>query len=984
MSTRVIRKKVLFFIMGMTLLSIVFAFAHQAEATGEPYTIDMTDTTPPSFDDYEVVKVSTLADLSGPLSSTNTTKIVFELQNDLTITSRMLVNGDKAINLNGHTLTATNSAYLVLSNVSTTNQFKLYNGTISGGPNVTNAGGLDGTSYAFLNVDYRKMADIVFEDLTYNSLSTGGNFFIGLAANIFSLGTVNVTTFCQNIRAANMTFLGDFNGLSFGNGNQDDYGQGNGGLNLSFNGYNYSFRNSFSSYGKQTMSQTSGDKRIYIGKDSHVVLKNTNTGNVDYGNNIGNFSTITVNGSLEAEAVGASLRTTASSSNNSVAYKNQAGTYNGQANINVNEGAIFKVSSTSTSSTTGTLYTYNTDVHAYKPVTFDMRYYGTGNFFYSYQSSPNSNFYLFEQNIGVWAKSSKGIGNPLSIWQDVETMSLRNFYVGSSANNVTSSDPTLNASTFTINNYSRISNDVSLPKVVPDAEFVDASKAVFLNNGSNTFSGTTDYYIKDKLQVGEVAADASVTLKITGGDTYTTQTDAAGNWTFGNLDLSKVKGGTTATLDLTDADQRTATQVKITIKDTLPPVATPKLIKVALGDSGGLVDPKQGVDIFSDETTANGNIKFTFVTSEDDRKSMISSLGVYSVDIEVSDEAGNSVIVTAPVLVYPPGETITDGYVTGNDFKIDYNTWNNATDAERRSFVIAEEYGGVQGYAVNGNTVTDVSADPAKMIVTSGTSVWNPNTSYPITIKVNSYTKVINVTLVPNEVKMQIKQIYKGSDDQPIYSDLETKKTVTNTSVYEETVGEDIVSIITDIATSGEFTLNYDGYTNLSYSDYKIIQNGKEVTPKPETIPKEDFTIVYEYTGQMKFQEVAEKIDFGVVELSGEETTTPLSNTSDNSLAIINTLENSTWKLTAALPEGLTRVDDNSKSFIGSIVYKDSTGKESTIGTDGTMIEMQKSSDLLSKLNLKEDTSGMYLRQESGNLKGSYSGKLVWTLTDAP
>lgn len=132
------------------------------------------------------------------------------------------------------------------------------------------------------------------------------------------------------------------------------------------------------------MSQSVGDRRIYIGKNSHVVLNNTNNGNLAYANNIGNFSIINVDGSLEATSVGTSLRTTASSRNNGTPYNNQAGTFNGQANIYVNQGAKFKVSSTSNVGQLGTLFTYNTNVYVYKPDVLDMRYFGSSNFFYSF------------------------------------------------------------------------------------------------------------------------------------------------------------------------------------------------------------------------------------------------------------------------------------------------------------------------------------------------------------------------------------------------------------------------------------------------------------------------------------------------------------------------------------------------------------------------------------------------------------------------
>lgn len=970
-------------ILSMLVGLFLIGGMQSVQAANEPYTIDQAPLTPPSFDDYSIVKVSTIADLTSQLASKTTTKVIYELQNDLTLTSQVSMNGDKAINLNGHMLTATSAGSLLIANGSTTNQFKIYNGTITGGPTSTTAGGnYNATNTGLLNVDYRMLADIVVEDITYNSSTSGGSFFVGLASNIYILGTVNVSTFAHNIRAGNMTFLGDFNGLAFGNGSQNEYGQGAGGVNLSFNGYNYSFRNSFSSFGNQTMSQTNGDRRIYVGKDSHVVLKNTSTSNLMYANNIGNFSTINIDGSLIAESIGTSLRTTASSNNNGQAYKNQAGTYNGQANITVNEGAVFEIASTSTSAQYGTLYTFNTNLYSYKPQIFDMRYFGSGNFFYSYNTAPYSNLYLYSQNIGVWNTKAKGIGNPATIWEMVDWMKLLTFTINNGAKNVSSSDTTLNPSTFTINEYSRISNDVELPMIIPDDQFLDESQAISLNNGDTTFSGSTDYYLPGDIKVGKGAADATVTLAFN-GKTFTTITDKEGNWSFSNLDLSTIKGGTVGTLDLTDDDQRVTAQQKVTIKDNIPPIATPKLIKVDLGDTTALQDPKAGVATYSDETTTAANMKFEFVTSAEDRKNMINELGFYNVDINVIDEAGNKTLVTAPVLVHPAGETITDGYVVGNNFNIDYNTWLNATNDQRRSFLLDDTYGRVKGYAVSGNTVTDVSNDPTKMVITIPTSTWSPNQTYAIPVKVNSYTKKINVTLVPSAVKMTMKQVYKGTDT-PIYSNLETNLPVDNTGSSEETIGDTITTVMNKQISEGMFTLNYEGYDDLTVSDYKIYQNGTEVSPMPMTVPNEDFTIVYEYTGQLKFKDVAKNLDFGTVTISGDSTKTPLSDSSDESISIINTVQDSSWKLKAAMPNGITQTDGKKQSFLGSVTYKNTSDTEQTISSSATIIETQKESSLYSEFGLNTDSSGMFLQQDAGNLKGSYTGNLVWTLEDTP
>ena len=960
----------------------------KVQAVGEPYVIDQAPTKIPKFEDYTIVPVSTFAQLSSGLSNASQTNVIYELQNDINMTSRVNIQGNKAINLNGHLLSASTSGHLLVPSGSSTKQFKIYNGRMSGGPRSTHSGSETTENSAFFNINRNTLVDVVFEDISYESYSNGGMFFYGLGSNIFSLGKITMKTYLQHYRAGNMTFYGDFNGLAFGNNLDNEYGESTGGLNLSFGGYAYSYRNKFNN-GNETMTNENGDRRIYIGKDAHVVLKNTNNQNwYGYNNNIGNFSVLNVDGYLEAEAVGTSLRTTASTTNNKKPYDNLAGTYNGMANITVNEGASFKISSTSTDPIArwGALYTYNTNIYAYKPKMFDMRYFSNGNFFYVYPPAlgnvSEGNMYLYDQNIGVWLKDDRGIGNPTQIWQNVSSMSIINFST-SSPGVISSSDSTLNNSTFVLNNYSRISNDVRLPMIVPDDQFIDSKGNVFFNNGDTVFSGSTDYYLPGDVRVGKPAVNATVTFNIN-GTKYTTKTDSEGKWSFTGLNFSNIKAGTTGTLDITDVDQRYGPQITVTLKDTTPPKATPKLIKVLKDSTTGLKDPKEGVGTYSDETTSKENIKIEFVTSDEDRAAMLTERGVYEVDIDVTDEAGNTTTVTTPVVVYSPGETITTGFVVGKDFEIDYKTWLNATDAERKQFILDAQYGAAKGYTISGDTVTEVTNDPTKTIITIPNNDWKPKKTYQYTVKVNSYSQTFNVTLVPSTVNMTVKQVYKNTDNA-IYSNLSSKTLVDNTKVYEETIDDEFTTIINNKISSGEFKLNYEGYEVITVTDYKIYQNNQEVIPTPTVVPDEDFTIVYNYEGQLRFKDNAIDLDFGSIPITSDKSITKLSDTSQDTIAIIDTIPGSEWRLKLALPEGINKTDGSQDEFLGNVLYRKSGAEEDiTIEPEDTLIETKQGNDLLNHLDLKNGEYGMLLQQNVGNLKGSYQGKLVWTLEDSP
>lgn len=957
----------------------------EVQAAGEPYTVDLAPLTPPDFSGFTQIPVNTLAELSNYLTQTATTNVELVLQQDIAMTSPILINGNMTINLNGHRLSASNTAYLRIDNNSTTTKFKIYNGSMSGGPTTNLIGAATSYNNGFFFVHPNVLADIVFEDVHYQSAgaatgSNGGGFFKGLASNVFLLGQVTIESGTYNLRAGNMTFLGNFTGYSYTNGDPGDYAQGYGGVNLSFDGYAQSHRKSAG----QVMSQTNGDRRIYIGPNSNVILTNTNTGSSPYANNIGNFSTITIDGKLEAVAYGTSLRTTASNINTQRNYTAQAGTYNGQANINANENSVFMTASTNTAGTFGALYTYNTDVNAYKPRLFDMRYFGRGNFFYAYANAPRSNLRLYDLDIGVWLKDEKGIGNPVKIWQNVQTFDLLGWSIGNPGTlTATPGSLNINLSTFNIDSYSRISNDVALPMIVPDEQFVKANDEVELGNSATQFFGSTNYFLPGNILTGARAANATVTFKV-GAKTYTTETDPFGNWAFNNLDLSDIPGGTIATIELVDQDQRIAPVVSVKILDTLAPKAQPKLIKVAQNNLAGLQDPKAGLLSYSDETTPKNQLEVSFVTPVAERTQFVQTLGVHEVEIKVADATGNETIVTAPVLVYPPGETITDGYVFGKDFTIDYNTWVNATEAERIDFILDEDYGDVKGYAINGDTITDVTNDPVRMVITIPTAAWAPNQTYEMTARVNSYTKKIRVTLVPSAVTMTVKQVYAGTDI-PIYSNLATKQTVNNTTTYQEEIGDNLTNILTELMNDGDLQLNYEGYDTIQLSDYKVFRNGQEVIPKPTVVPNENFTIVFEYQGQLKFKDTAPDLDFGAVTITDQQTETPLSSSSDTEVSVINTLQNQTWKLNVSLPYGITTTDpNNQRTFLGEIFYKNQAGTEIVIGSTATVIESQNTDDLLNTINLRGDTFGMFLRQNAGNLQGNYEGELLWTLEDSP
>ena len=888
----------------------------------------------------------------------------------ISLNSRITVKSNKVLDLNKQVLTANESSFsrsggFNLTNTTGFTNFTIKNGLVTGGPTE----GLDA-----------KLQGLIFADASaYNLTVTAENmkhdgpgFFYGRSSDIVFKGKIDLQNEVFNARALNMTMYGnplnpndanntDFYGYVDAPGSADKDANGSGGVNLTFDGYKV---NSARSIGKPT-------KNLNVSKNAKVKLKNDKSDrNLNYSNNVGNFAEIRIDGEFIAEAQGTSLRTT------SAYYRNEVGTKSDQSEINVNPGSIFKISTVNEKNTYGVVYTYNVDINVNDAEVFDIRNFGSGVFFHGWANRPYNNFRIYNSDIGVWTENSKGIGNPLYLWQDVKFTTILDFHYKMKGNKLTdkvsSSNPDI-PDKFNINEFSRISNDVALPRIIPDKKTV--------GNNEKSISGGTKYVLPDGRVIDKPAANAKVTLKIDGGGIYNTTTDANGKWSFNNLDLSTVKGGTTGTLTMIDADQRYGDPAYITIEDKLPPKVTPKLVKEKLNIFENLKKATNALASYTDETNSTSELDVEFITSQKELKEMVKAVGKYDVKVKVSDKAGNSTTVTAPVIVYKPAMPVTDGFAYGKDFEIDYDTWVKASDSEKRALMISEEYGKVKGFEIQGNTVTDVTQDNSKMQVDFTGHNWQPKKTYPIKVKVKSYTETINVTLVPAVVKMNVNQVYKGTD-KPIFTDLAEDKPINNSKEIEVKIGDSLETIVNEMINSGKFQLNYPGYNQVKVKDYQVKVNNQVVAT--DKVPDQPFQLIYGYEGQMKFAK-APNLDFGKIEISRDDKLSELSATSQDEVAIINTFLDYGWTLKASLPKGITN-KQSGEEFLGQLLYFDSDGVKHAITDSGAKLITQKSKDKsLSTVDVRGNkNSGMRLEQHIGNTKDEYSGELVWSLEDGP
>ncbi|MGX7024905.1 hypothetical protein [Vagococcus hydrophili] len=893
------------------------------------------------------------------------------LGSTIILNSRITIKANKVLDLNNQILLAKTGAFASsggfnLTNTQNFTDFTIKNGSIQGGP--TNGLGADSSN-----------AGVIFaEDKAYNLKVTaenirhdGDGFFKGHSTDLIFKGKMYLQNTKFNARALNITMFGnpfnendpgnvDFYGYVDFEGTTDPWAIGQGGVNLSFDGYDH---NNATAIGKTT-------KNLEVPKNAKVKLVNKQKKyNLEYSNNVGNFAQINVDGEFIAEAEGTPLRTTAAR------YNNQVGTPSDQSEVNVKPGSIFKISSFDVNSTYGTIYTYSVDINVNNPKIFDIRAFGNGRFFHGWPERNKNNFRIYNSDVGVWAKKEKGIGNPLYLWQNVKLIEILKFDNGDSQASLlkkTTTNPAEIAPKFYINDFSRISNDVALPQIVPDKKVV--------GNNETSISGRTEYVLPDGTVVDKVAAGAKMTM-IVGGKDYTTTADQNGKWSFNNLPLSTVSGGSTATITLVDADKRYGNPAYVVLEDKTPPKAEPKLIKAKLNDMNNLNDPKLSLVDYSDETTAKSLLKVEYVTTLEERQKMLKEVGKYDVKIKVTDAAGNFTIVDAPVIVHNPTEVITNGFASAKDFEIDYDKWVSATDAQKRSIMLSEEYGNLKGYEIQGNTVTDVSNILAKMTIDFSGRTWEPKKTYPIQVKVMSYTKTVNVTLIPAAVKMNVKQIYSGTD-KPIYQDLSANQPVDNGKEYEVKIGDSLEEVVNNLIATGKIKLNYAGYNQVSVKDFVVkVNNNVVATTK---VPDQAFQLIYQYQGQMKFDK-APDLNFGKIEVSKDDQISKLATTSQDQVSIINTFLDYGWTLKASLPKGITN-KQSGEEFLGELLYIDSAGVRHSINKSGAELISQKSTDKsLSTIDIRgNQTSGMRLEQHIGNTRNDYSGELVWTLEDGP
>lgn len=913
--------------------------------------------------------------------------------------------------------------------------FYLKNGLITGGyskntiPSTKQAGGFIYAPRG--NWD----ASLIIENVRHDNpgvpkKGTGG-FIVAYGSNIFFKGNNTLNNSNFNVVGGAVTFLdGNFNGqVNRMNGNAGLDNTGDGTINIAF------------ARGKDNerreANQYKGDRRIYVKSQADVTLTNPDDlGSATNTNVISNFSVITVDGVLRIDSKRTAIQTVASKYRTGGGYaSSDAQTYNGHANIYINEGATFVVHSTPSKSSHGIIYSHYTTLNVYKPALFDLRYdiYNHQNF---YHVNDPSDMNLYEMDIEVWNIKDKNNGSvPNKTWKDVNTLEVKGFeWVFSRQGKVTAKPNIDGLGNFKILDYSRIRSEGEFPIIIPDSKYNRNDGNYHYGNGDGTENGpkTVDpegrfFGISHYRNFSPVVNGKVVLQSDTSMTNLTTTTNSKGEWEFNKGELPRKVGW--YSLYVIDGEGKTSRKEKVYVTDTIAPKGETKLVKIEEGDKTKLLDASLSIDgdYTYDETSPKDKLRYEYLgLSESERLRIISTVGMHNLTVGIYDEANNELRKNAPVLVYKKG-TDPDllGYIEGHDFEIDKNIFTTASEKEKRQYVL--QYGGAKAYERIGNGYNDVTADEAKFTMKYG-PISSDGKKQPVILNlvINGkveVTETIYAILVDDSmaINFHFVEMYRYTNEAvnkpKVYSDLTNKKEADVVKTYYKrpatsTESINVEELMKKLNSENRLQMDYMGYDR-----FKEVNPGKKTTEfaiyyktnsfsyshMSETIEYNDMFHLIEadvyirYNTQTLFSDVPH-LTYGDIDITdkNEETyelQTPTAGSGptigSNRVTVINTAKKKNWSINLAVKDNKI-LNEKNEQFIGGLVYY-KNGQEFDITGSPVTLEsyyepVPSKIDLIKDVNFHSQNTdeGIRLKQRMGNSVGNYSGDLIWTLTDSP
>lgn len=486
-------------------------------------------------EDFLIEEVSNETELRAAINNTLVENI--KLTQSITVAATLLnLVTDKNIDLNENQLTMNGNAQFRLSGGLVKN-LTIKNGYISGTATTFIGDGADGApTSATRQLDGLK---VTLENISVE----GNNFYNAFLTDVIIVGDVDIKVLNTGFRVKNFTATSNSNLslISSGGNSNGLLAQNNGRMQGVTMGQN---------------SNTNGISKIFTVEEGAKATIEVDQGG-QYNNAIADFSDLEVFGELRVDTFGTPLRSTSS-------YQSILS----HTKVNINPGSKFFARARNNINT-GVFFSYPMIFTVDDPLEFDMIYYGNGQFMWPWaQGSIRSHVTFKNMNLATWVNSSAGIGSPQQ--RDyINFINIENL-INNNAGTVTTDSEVFGNGNFVLNNYSRISNDIYVPSLLPELQEMEG-EIYGIPHTAMQINGIAKYRDMDNELVEKNVSNGAIQLTI-GGKSFTTTSNEDGKWEL-PIQLNDIAIGTEGTLLIRDETDRVDEISIVVYDDTIYPVA---------------------------------------------------------------------------------------------------------------------------------------------------------------------------------------------------------------------------------------------------------------------------------------------------------------------------------------------------------------------------------------------------------------------------
>lgn len=407
-----------------------------------------------------------------------------------------------------------------------------------------------------------------------------------------------------------------------------------------------------------------------------------------------------------------------------------------------------------------------------------------------------------------------------------------------------------------------------------------------------------------------------------------------------------------------------------TVLDKTPPSGDSVTYEVALNDP--VPDASVFVKDASDTnpTTQNFTYQFNAETPLETIQQDMKVVGEYTVKIDLTDEAGNTTVITSKLVVHPYGQ-----YITGDTFETNREEIKSMSDAELIDYIVSNSK--ASAYKVSDGVQTDLS----KFITVTDFGGLNDYDS-----------------LTPKDYTIEL--TVKAADSG-LTTDISTKITVTvvqsigtitaefldekGNSILDPVSIEGIIGQTVDLSADSSIK---DALSTVEQKNYDLNQRPTNETAVPVT--SEGTTVKYMFKGMLFIKSQPKDLDFGIKSV-GNETTKIDKATYDTPLVIWdNRAELTSWTLTAQLEDPLRNQVDTTKILPNAIQYKVDSKTTIPISVNDAQPITVHTHDVAGEYNISSEwdkgDTGFQLEIPAGGVRklGEYQTTILWQLGETP